>query len=325
MTESENFDTTQPHESPDEDQAAAMENKAESTDSPVVEKAKETAPIVPEPMTPALIGGAHVEETRPLTTHLRAEMRSEMGMRNRNEDSGLIFSANSGGHFPVMPFGLYIVADGMGGHANGHVASRIASRIAGRHILQKLYFPLLTPSEVPAQLPPVQEVLIDAVQKANTGVFESDPENDSGTTLTIALVLGRRLHVAHVGDSRLYLLKNDYLEAVTHDHSLVQRLQEVGHLSAEEATVYRYRNVLLRAVGQEKRVEIDTYMRLLPQRGQLLLCSDGLCGFVSDRRIKEILVQEGSISEKVANLYDAAMAMGSNDNITSILINFELK
>jgi len=142
--------------------------------------------------------------------------------------------------------------------------------------------------------------------------------------LTIALILGRRLHVAHVGDSRLYLIKNGKLEAVTNDHSLVQRLRDVGQLSAEEATVYRYRNVLLRAVGQEKTVEIDTYMRLLPRSGQLLLCSDGLCGFVSDRRIKEILTQELSLAEKVDALNDAALAMGSNDNITTVLIRFEI-
>lgn len=285
----------------------------------------ETAPLVHEPDTPSLIPGLLAKEgTRPSATQLKVEMRSEMGTRNRNEDSCLVFSASSGGHFPVMPFGLYIVADGMGGHANGHVASRIASRVAGQHILQKLYIPLLQPDETVPQLPPVQEVLEDAIQLANTAVFDNDPENDSGTTLTIALIFGRRLHVAHVGDSRLYLLKNSKLEPVTNDHSLVQRLRDVGQLSDEEATVYRYRNVLLRAVGQERKVDIDTYMRLLPQKGLLLLCSDGLCGFVADERIQEILLQDSSLGVKVNTLYDAAMAMGSNDNVTSILIQFQV-
>jgi serine/threonine protein phosphatase PrpC len=120
-------------------------------------------------------------------------------------------------------------------------------------------------------------------------------------------------------------LKNDHLEAVTHDHSLVQRLQEVGHLSAEEATVYRYRNVLLRAVGQEKRVEIDTYMRLLPQRDSSFYAATASAASSATGELKKFWFRRTTISEKVANLYDAAMAMGSNDNVTSILINFELK
>jgi len=165
---------------------------------------------------------------------------------------------------------------------------------------------------------------LDAVQAANTAVFEDDPEVDSGTTLTVALVLGRRLHVAHVGDSRLYLLADGKLEQISVDHSLVQRLQDVGTLTAEEATMYRYRNVLLRAVGQGEEVEVDTYMRLLPRTGKLLLCSDGLCGFVSDETIREVMSQDFSLPQMVDELYETALAAHSNDNVTAVVVDFSL-
>jgi PPM family protein phosphatase len=170
----------------------------------------------------------------------------------------------------------------------------------------------------------VQEVLAQAVQKANKAVFEFDPEMDSGTTLTIALILGRRLHVAHVGDSRLYLMANDRLEPVTSDHSLVQRLQDVGQLTAEEATFYRYGHILLRAVGQADEVEVDTYMRLLPKSGKLLLCSDGLSGFVSEAEIRDILAREMSVDDMAESLFVAAMEAGGFDNITAVLVDFQL-
>jgi protein phosphatase len=140
----------------------------------------------------------------------------------------------------------------------------------------------------------------------------------------VALLLGGRLHVAHVGDSRRYLHTEEKFEAITNDHSLGQRLQDVGQLTAEEATVYRYRNVLLRAVGQGEEVEIDTYMRLLPKKGKLLLCSDGLCGFVSDDVMNNILKEDKPIQQMVDDLYNAAMAANSNDNVTVILVEFSL-
>ena len=331
--EAEETKVTPPfHEHPDSDPDPEKETVGDEVDlipetRPIgldyyeMDDAAKTAPIVMEPVTPAIIGIGRVESTKEPT--LMAAVRCDVGARERNEDSCIAFTAESGGHFKMMPFGLYIVADGMGGHTNGHVASRIASRTAANHIFSKIYISLLQSIGPPTHVP-IQEVLIDAVQAANTAVYSDDLEVDSGTTLTIALVLGRRLHVAHIGDSRLYLLNEDKLEPITTDHSLVQRLQDVGQLTAEEATGYRYKHVLLRAVGQVEEVEVDTYMRLLPRQGKLLLCSDGLCGFVDEHKIAEIMQQEALPEQTANDLFDAAMEAHSNDNVTTVVVNFDL-
>jgi PPM family protein phosphatase len=293
----------------------------------------ETMPLTRNPFLD--ISNDESDRTRPIVTKPTEPLVSEEpkmlvakrchvgARRDRNEDSCLVLVSEVGGHFAVQPFGLYIVADGMGGHSDGHVASRIASRTAALHIVQNIYLPLLQDDDKGMRTS-VQEVLAQAVQKANKAVFEFDPEMDSGTTLTIALILGRRLHVAHVGDSRLYLMVNDRLEPVTNDHSLVQRLQDVGQLTAEEATFYRYGHILLRAVGQADEVEVDTYMRLLPKSGKLLLCSDGLSGFVPETEIQEILAREISVDDMAELLFTAAMTAGGFDNITAVLVDFQL-
>ena len=316
---------TPPFIEPEDRAKKKTATEPEAAQSAVAQTAEldETA-VINEPATSATIDtGTVASEVEIEEPTLRAGVRCDVGARERNEDSCLVFSSEAGGHFSMVPFGLYIVADGMGGHTNGHVASRIASRVAAHYILSKIYMPLLQTVGPPTQVP-IQEVLLDAVQAANTAVFEDDPEVDSGTTLTIALVLGRRLHVAHVGDSRLYLLANDRLEQISMDHSLVQRLQDVGTLTAEEATMYRYRNVLLRAVGQGEEVEVDTYMRLLPRQGKLLLCSDGLCGFVPDETIKQVMEQDASLPQIVDELYETALAAHSNDNVTAVVVDFSL-
>lgn len=240
-------------------------------------------------------------------------------IRDRNEDSCLVYTSEAGGHFTMMPFGLYIVADGMGGHANGHVASKTASRMMARDVINKIYMPLLAGKPNPT---PIQEVMADAVRMANTAIYELD-ESDSGTTLSTALILGRRLHVSHVGDSRIYLMTDGELEAVTKDHSLVNRMQEVGQLTAEEATIFQYRHVLLRALGQTEEVDSDTFMRLLPRNGKLLLCSDGLCGLVPDDAIAAIMQQEIPVDETADQLLQAALDAGGYDNITAIVVAFE--
>lgn len=253
---------------------------------------------------------------------LRAAQRCDVGaIRKRNEDSCLIFSSESGGHFPILPFGLYLVADGMGGHEAGHLASKIASRTAANHILQEIYLPLLT-NETPPDHEEIIKILHAAVKLAHKAVYNPDPAHDGGTTLTVALVLGQDLFAAHVGDSRAYWLVDGQLQSVTNDHSLVQRLQDEGQLTAEEAHDYQFRNVLLRALGQEDELEIDTYQRSLPRKGRLLLCSDGLCGLVRDPELQQIMNLPIPPHETADELIAAAMKAGGHDNITAVVVDF---
>ncbi|MEZ4643070.1 MAG: protein phosphatase 2C domain-containing protein [Chloroflexota bacterium] len=285
----------------------------------------ETAALAPRPeIENTLLGLTRLAKSETKEPTMHVAKRCLVGaVRDRNEDSCLVFTSETGGHFPLLPFGLYIVADGMGGHKNGHIASKIASRTAAKHIIEKIYLPLLNIDGTPTSTP-IQEILEEAVVLAHKALYDPTEESDSGTTLSIALVLGRRLYAAHVGDSRIYLLSGDKLEMVTTDHSLVQRLQDVGQLTTEEATFYQYRHVLLRAVGQGEEIAVDTYTRLLPKKGKLLLCSDGLCGLVADFEIAMILQQDHTVAELAEELSDAAMEAGGYDNITAIVVDFSL-
>ncbi|MDX1413579.1 MAG: protein phosphatase 2C domain-containing protein [Candidatus Promineifilaceae bacterium] len=272
----------------------------------------------PEPM----IDPTLIEENMQQVPMLRAAQLSDVGaIRKRNEDSCLVFSSESGGHFPLMPFGLYIVADGMGGHESGHLASKGASRAAANHILEEVYLPLLTADDPPAK-DVIEKIMEDAVQTAHEAIYNPDPAKDGGTTLTMALIIGQDLHVAHVGDSRAYCLVDGNLKAISTDHSLVQRMQDEGQLTAEEAQHYQYRNVLLRALGQENKLEVDTYHYSLPSSGKLLLCSDGLCGLVMDPDLQKIMNQTISPHRIVKQLIAAAMKAGGYDNITAVVVEF---
>ena len=253
---------------------------------------------------------------------LKVAQRSDVGViRNRNEDSCLVFSSESGGHFPLLPFGLYLVADGMGGHESGHLASKIASRTATSHILKEIYIPLLT-NDAPPDDDLIEKTMRDAVQIAHKAIYNPDPTKDGGTTLTVALLLDQELYLAHVGDSRAYWLVDGTLEAITNDHSLVQRLQDEGQLTAAEAEHYQYRNVLLRALGQEDDLDVDTYKRSLPREGKLLLCSDGLCGLVPGSKLQQIMNRPTSPHEITEQLIAAAIEAGGYDNITAIVVDF---
>lgn len=260
------------------------------------------------------------------TPKLNAVQLCHIGdVRSRNEDSSYIFTADSGGQEPLIPFGLYIVADGMGGHHNGHQASKNVSRLVAEHVLDRIYVPLLKNSIQDHGRPPepVSEVILDAVQLANEHIHNPDPGSDSGTTLTAALVFGRRLYIAHVGDSRAYLLTNGDMQQVTTDHSYVQRLQDAGQLTSDEAAVHPQRNMLYRAVGQGGVLDVETFTRSLPQKGKLFLCSDGLWGLVSDSSIQDVLQQDAPLGVKANTLVKLALQAGGYDNITVVLVEFE--
>lgn len=253
---------------------------------------------------------------------LEAGYRCETGaVRDRNEDSCVAITARFGGHFELEPVGLYLVADGMGGHTEGHIASSAASRAFVEFFLSRLYLPLLDGRPRPDEATLV-EILEEGVLAAHEAVYRPEPEQNGGSTLTAALVLGRRLYVVHVGDSRAYLDGDGHLRQLTQDHSLVRRLQDQGRLSSEEAQEYQYRNVLLQALGQEVALTVDSCVVDLPASGCLLLCSDGLSGFVSHEAIAGILDRGESPQVLADHLFEAAMDAGGQDNITAIVVRF---
>lgn len=254
--------------------------------------------------------------------------RCERGaVRERNEDSCLALTAVYGGHFPLNPLGLYVVADGMGGEREGHVASNTATRAFADFVLSGLYLPLLRQRPEPQErnILDLIERGVFAAHEAVVGPDSAEPGSNGGTTLTAGLVFGRRLYIAHVGDSRAYLYTGDQLQMLTEDHSLVRRLQETGRLSLEDAQNFQYRNVLLQALGQNGSLTADTFSLDLPARARLLLCSDGLCGIVSPAQMAGILGGDGQAQEMADRLYAAAMRGGGYDNITAVVVDIALQ
>lgn len=247
---------------------------------------------------------------------------SDVGrVRQRNEDACFSFVGLSGGSNALIPFGLCVVADGMGGHSNGHEASRTVADQIVSYVLKKVYIPLMEGETVQV---PLQEIMGDALEVANRAIFNPDPQKEGGTTVTGALIVGRRLYIIHVGDTRAYLIHDDQFEQLTTDHSIVRRLQEAGQITAEQAAHHPHRNLLYRAVtGHE--LEVDTYTRSLPKSGYLFICSDGLWDTVTDGDM-QLIVQNHhlSLQERCEKLVELALDNGSTDNVTGVLVRFRV-
>ncbi len=245
--------------------------------------------------------------------------RSDVGLvRPHNEDASLVVQSVFEGNQAEEIVGLFIVADGMGGHQAGEVASALAARVVADSLMQEVYLPYLRQSAHQADQPSLNEALQHAVEAANQAVHHQVP--GSGTTLTCALVIDNRAYLAHVGDSRAYLYYNRQLKQITRDHSYVDKLVELGQISAEAAAVHPQRNVLYRAVGQGDQLEIDLHLLDLPDGGRLLLCSDGLWGMLSDSIIQAILASAHSPQDACQELIAAANGAGGRDNITAVVI-----
>ncbi len=244
---------------------------------------------------------------------------SHVGLvRTHNEDASLVLGSIFEGDDQVEDFGLFLVADGMGGHQAGEVASALAVRKVASHLTQDVYVPYLLQAAHQSDQTPLAEALQKAVEAANQAVHEQVP--GSGTTLTCALVIGARAYVAHVGDSRAYLYYNQELKQITRDHSYVDKLVELGQISAEVAAVHPQRNVLYRAVGQGDQLEIDLHILDLPSGSRLLLCCDGLWGMLPDSAIQTILASAPSPQDACHQLIDAANNAGGRDNITAVIV-----
>lgn len=240
--------------------------------------------------------------------------------RDHNEDTLFVLNTLISGGTETIPAGLFIIADGMGGHEHGEIASAVATRVMADSLLTRLHG-LFTGAGMDGQETSLQEILASGVAAAHRAVTSSAP--GGGTTLTVALTLGSQVILAHVGDSRAYLFSvAGTMRAITQDHSLVQRLIELGELSEEEARVYPHRNVLYRAIGQVDPLHPDIHSHEFPHPGYLMLCSDGLWGVISDTEIFRIVQKSSSVDEACRQLVEAANNAGGPDNISVILIKY---
>lgn len=212
---------------------------------------------------------------------------------------------------------LFVLADGMGGHQAGEVASRLAVESVVADLLDAL-----TASDGVQHLPETERVRA-SVLAANETVYakaQDDPTlKGMGTTLTVGLLLNGEAVIAHVGDSRAYLVRPAELVQLTEDHSVVWELVRSGGLSPQEAHAHPYRNLLTRALGMEPKIEVDTHrLRLQPADG-LLFCTDGLTNLLSDSEIHDVISSCDQPQAAVDQLIDLANARGAPDNVSVIL------
>lgn len=218
----------------------------------------------------------------------------------------------------MQQVGLFVVADGMGGHANGQDASRLAIQTIIDYILPRLLHEENT-GETPEKL------LVDSVQRANQAVHEHNMQNgaDMGTTVTATLIIETTAHVANVGDSRTYLYRTtEGLSKVTRDHSVVASLVDAGIIKPDDIYTHPKRNQIYRSLGEKPFVEVDPFAVQLQPGDKMLLCSDGLWDMVRDPEIKRVLEMPITDPQQLGdNLITAAHTGGGEDNISVIVVN----
>lgn len=255
-----------------------------------------------------------------VSSEVKAFGQSNVGrVRSSNEDSW--------GVFPELRF--FVVADGMGGHAAGEVASKLAVETMADFIKSTL-----VPDEVtwPGDLDLDPDLsfpakrLIAAGKLANSKIFH-DSQADSklsgmGTTMVCVLIEGDKAYVAHVGDSRAYLIRNGTIDQVTNDHSLINDYIQQGILKPEEADQHPLKHVITRALGSNVKVEVDVKTIPLSGNDTFLLCSDGLSNLVNGQEMKEAGFDSApDLESACGNLVELANNRGGDDNITIVMVS----
>jgi PPM family protein phosphatase len=265
------------------------------------------------------------ERTQPAAMWIRVGAAANKGMvRELDEDSLLVLDLRKVQNDQGRSWGLFIVADGMGGHAAGEVASGLAIRGAAEVVMSNYLTPTLD-ADAPYDEAQIKEVVRKAILQANEYVLREAHArgNDMGTTITMALVVGDRAVIGNVGDSRTYIYRDGALRRISKDHSLVMRLVELGQISEDDIYTHPQRNAVLRSLGDKPEVEIDIFMERLRPGDALFLCSDGQWEMTRDAQIAEIIKAHDDPQAACAALIAAANAAGGEDNITAVLVRFE--
>jgi serine/threonine protein phosphatase PrpC len=245
---------------------------------------------------------------------IRSAGKSDVGkVREKNEDSLLVNDA----------LGLYVVADGMGGHVGGQRASSLAVQTIDAAIVSHQGVIAQAIADEPVEGTTLSQVLSDAVRAACAAIFDTAQSDTSlqgmGTTVTAMLLYSGRAIVAHVGDSRCYLHRDEQIMQITDDHSLVNEQIKAGLISREQARTSRLKNIITRSVGFERDVAVDTFTLPVSSGDKFLLCSDGLINLVEDAEIGRCLVEE-TLDVAASKLIDLANLRGGDDNITVVCL-----
>jgi protein phosphatase len=231
-------------------------------------------------------------------------------------DPGRVRKTNEDNFFADDALGLFMVADGMGGHAGGEVASRVAIATISERMKAGL-----TDGDA-------DSLIRSAIDQANTAIrdqAEADPTlQGMGTTLVLAFCRGDEIHLAHLGDSRAYLIHDGSIQRLTEDHSLVAQMVKSGQLTAEEAPRFHLRNVVTRSLGNQKLTEPDLAVVEWNAGDYLLLCSDGLTNMVGESELRSLISAGGADLERSCQqAIERANQNGGRDNITAVLAYHE--
>lgn len=236
--------------------------------------------------------------------------KSDVGkVREMNQDNFYISK-------PEDKIQLYIVADGMGGYKGGEIASKLAVESSKNYIKNNI------DSVINQDRGEVLKLIRSSIEYANMVIFEKSKQitelENMGTTIDICLIMGNKVYIGHVGDSRVYRKRNNFFRKLTTDHSYVQKLVSDGTITKEEAYNHPKKNMLIKALGCSSFVEPDVMVKGFLKDDILLMCSDGLTNMVKDDEIAEIINKNPEMA--CNNLISKAIENGGYDNVTAVII-----
>ncbi len=241
---------------------------------------------------------------------MRFGVKSDRGkVREINEDSYNVIAG-----YPGIPV-TFIIADGMGGHNSGEIASKTAVDYVSNYILQ-------SPGSF-LESEDLSPIVKKVMEEANTDVYKKSLEHEGdrgmGTTLIVTVVHNKKLTIGHVGDSRVYMIRDDSILRLTEDHSFIEELVKNGTLTREEAENHPNKNLITRALGCSDSIQVDTYKYDLKDDDVCVVCTDGLTNMLGEKEIKDIVLNSGDPEIACDKLIMEANERGGEDNITVIV------
>jgi serine/threonine protein phosphatase PrpC len=247
---------------------------------------------------------------------IRYAAKTDVGMkRTHNEDYFSLIEDEQ----------LFLVADGMGGHASGEVASKMAAEVIHEFFARTKDDEATWPYKMDRHLTYIENRLAVGIKMANQRIFEAAARDINfkgmGTTIVSGQIVGEKFYIAHVGDSRCYRIRSKAIQQMTRDHSLLEDYKDAKpNMSDEEQRKFPHKNVITRALGMRDTVQVDVLAQEIHDQDIFILCSDGLSGMIEDPKLLEIVDGANTLELAVAGLIDAANLAGGTDNITVLAL-----